>query len=332
MTVEKEFIRRNMPTANCHASTVLPLDDGSVIAAWFGGSKEGNDDVDIFYSVRNEDGFQPPKQISAGANLPHWNPVLFRHNDGRISLFFKVGKKIPKWKTYRCISEDGGLTFSQPEELVPGDRSGGRGPVKNKCIRLSGGRILAPASAENRGWNCFVDISDDDGMTFRKSGIIKAGPCFPLTNKANGYSPNRIPMIQPTLWESEPGKVHMFTRTSLGRIYRSDSDDSGETWCEAYPTELPNNNSGIDAVFTPDGLLYLVSNPVGENWGERSPLTLQVSSDNGRSFTTAAILEEEKKDSEFSYPAIVYKDGFLHITYTWERLNIVYARIKIKRS
>ncbi|MBR6701826.1 MAG: exo-alpha-sialidase, partial [Clostridia bacterium] len=172
MTVEKEFIRRNMPTANCHASTVLPLDDGSVIAAWFGGSKEGNDDVDIFYSVRNEDGFQPPKQISAGANLPHWNPVLFRHNDGRISLFFKVGKIIPKWKTYRCISEDGGLTFSQPEELVPGDRSGGRGPVKNKCIRLSGGRILAPASAENRGWNCFVDISDDDGMTFRKSGII----------------------------------------------------------------------------------------------------------------------------------------------------------------
>ena len=29
---------------NCHASTVLPFGD-TVVAAWFGGSKEGNDDV-----------------------------------------------------------------------------------------------------------------------------------------------------------------------------------------------------------------------------------------------------------------------------------------------
>ena len=34
-------------TDSCHASAVLPLPDGTVVAAWFGGTKEGNDDVKI---------------------------------------------------------------------------------------------------------------------------------------------------------------------------------------------------------------------------------------------------------------------------------------------
>ena len=44
----KEFICDPLPTPNCHASTVLPLGDGSVLAAWFGGTKESSADVDIW--------------------------------------------------------------------------------------------------------------------------------------------------------------------------------------------------------------------------------------------------------------------------------------------
>lgn len=329
MSFQKKFINNKMPTSSSHASTVLPLKDGNVCAAWFGGSKEGNDDVDIWYSIKTGDDFSEPQRISVDEKSPHWNPVLYLHTDGDISLFFKVGKKISQWKTFRCISKDGGLTFGKPEELVRGDKSGGRGPVKNKCIRLASGRVLAPASTENRGWNCFIDISDDDGLTFHNKSIIKTEFKFPLFNSQNGFSQNKIPMIQPTLWESSPGNVHAMMRTSVGRIYRSDSSDSGETWCEAYPTDLPNNNSGIDAVMIPNGRLFLVSNPVAENWGERSPLTLQVSEDNGKTFKVIKTLENEKKDSEFSYPAIVYDSGYLHITYTWERRNIVYCKIKV---
>ncbi len=329
MKATKEFVCENMPTANCHASTVLPLENGRTVCAWFGGTKEGKEDVDIWYSVKENGVFSYPVKLSENALVPHWNPVLFEHTDGKISLFFKVGKNIPRWRTFRSFSADGGKTFSAPEELVRNDRSGGRGPVKNKCIRLSNGRILAPASYEHTGWNCFVDISDDDGYTFRKSKRIKTEYCTPVFNSQNGFCKNKIPMIQPTLWESENGGVHMFTRTAAGRIYRSDSNDYGETWCEAYPTELPNNNSGIDVATSPDGRLFLVSNPVSENWGERSPLTLQVSEDNGKTFGLLLTLEEEKKDSEFSYPAIVYRDNALHITYTWERKKIAYWKIEI---
>ena len=155
MEILKEFIFENKPTESCHASTVLPLDDGRVVAAWFAGTKESADDVDILTSVRSEGGWSEPVRVSADRNIPHWNPVLFRRTDGKIMLFFKVGKKIPMWKTYFSLS-DNGVDWSEPAELVPGDISGGRGPVKNKPIRLRSGRVIAPASDERNtlwvGW------------------------------------------------------------------------------------------------------------------------------------------------------------------------------------
>ena len=67
----------------------------------------------------------------------------FPKEDGKIILFYKVGKLISEWVTWYMESEDEGHTFSEPQELVPGD-IGGRGPVKNKPIRLSDGTVLAP--------------------------------------------------------------------------------------------------------------------------------------------------------------------------------------------
>lgn len=329
MKAEKQFVCDKLPTFNCHASTVLPLENGNVVIAWFGGSKEGKKDVDIWYTVKDENGFCKPVRMSKARAVPHWNPVLFQRKNGEIVLFFKVGNNIPYWRTFYAVSNDGGYTFSEPKELVKGDKSGGRGPVKNKCLRLENGRILAPASTEHHGWICFTDISDDDGKTFRKSKRVMTEYESPVFNTLNGFSKNKIPMIQPTLWEDKDGIIHMFTRTAVGKIYRSDSTDKGETWCEAYPTDLPNNNSGIDLVKVPNGDIYLVSNPVSENWGERSPLTLSVSKDNGNTFKCIMTLEEEKLDSEFSYPAIVYMNGALHISYTWERKNVAYWKIEL---
>lgn len=52
VSATKEMIFDKKITDSCHASTVLPLDDGSVIAAWFGGSSEKKSDVKIYTSVR----------------------------------------------------------------------------------------------------------------------------------------------------------------------------------------------------------------------------------------------------------------------------------------
>lgn len=56
VSAEREWIFTEKPTDSCHASTVLPLDNGTVVAAWFAGSSESDDDVKILTSVRGTDG------------------------------------------------------------------------------------------------------------------------------------------------------------------------------------------------------------------------------------------------------------------------------------
>ena len=318
VSAEKEWIFTEKPTDSCHASTVLPLDNGTVVAAWFAGSSESDDDVKILTSVRGTDGkWGEPIRVSADPNVAHWNPVLFQNDDGTITLYFKVGKDTEYWKTYYSVSTDG-KNWAAPRELVPGDNSGGRGPVKNKPIRLKNGTILAPASTEIDGkWRAFVDISTDNGKTWNRTPEINSSFL--------GFF--KVPMIQPTLWESKDGSVHMLTRTKVGRIYRSDSYDGGKTWCTAYPTNLPNNNSGIDLDTDDSGRIFLVYNPVGIP-DIRTPLTLAVSFDDGKTFTKIKTFETGL--AEYSYPAVVVKGDTIHITYTYERNYIAYWQIKIK--
>lgn len=322
---KKEVINKaGTPTDNCHASTVLPLDNGEILSAWFGGSKEGKDDVDIYVSKRINGAWSTPQKISVDENVPHWNPVLFKLKDGKIALYFKFGKSIELvWKTYVTYSSDNGNTWSTPVELVEGDTTGGRGPVKNKAIYLSDGTILAPASHEPKdsAWKCFVDISKDDGKTWEMSEYIPTDE-----------SDEVIHLIQPTLWQDDCGDVHMLMRSANGKIFKSDSTDGGKTWSTAYDAGLLNPNSGIDLVRNGDKI-YLVSNPAGGNWGDRTPLTLTVSKDNGKTWELVLTLEEaevgREEDVEYSYPAITVKDGILHITYTYNRVSIVYWKVSI---
>ncbi|MCL2512395.1 MAG: exo-alpha-sialidase [Oscillospiraceae bacterium] len=314
----KEFIFAPGTIAeSCHASTVLPLDDGSVLAAWFAGEHEKADDVRIWVSKRRDGEWSYPVAVPSDKNVAHWNPVLDLRNDGTVCLYYKKGKTTPSWRTWFVLSKDNGVTWAQPQILVPGDKIDGRGPVKNKCIRLSNGALLAPASTEQRfQWRAFIDISYDDGATWQKQKNITRPR---ITDGIVG-------MIQPTLWESPPGSVHALIRSSGSRIYRSDSSDYGLTWGRAYATALPNNNSGIDCVKDDGGRVWLLYNPVEKNWGGRSPLTLAVTKDNGETWENVLDLET-REGGEFSYPAITYMDGRLHMTYTYDRKQVAYWEI-----
>jgi predicted neuraminidase len=206
-------------------------------------------------------------------------------------------------------SDDNGATWTKPEELVPGD-VGGRGPVKNKPIRLSDGGWLAPASTELKGWKPFADRSEDGGATWQRTED------FFIDRTATHMGG----AIQPAFWESTPGAVHALMRTAAGCIARTDSHDGGRTWSPVRRTDLPNNNSGIDALRIEDGRVLLVYNPVGRNWGPRTPLTLAVSTNDGKTWRNLAHLETEP--GEYSYPAIVRTAQGIAVSYTWKRERI----------
>ncbi len=316
--ISKSFIFESLSSApSCHASTLLPLGDDRILAAWFAGSREGAADVGIWTSVRSHNVWSQPQRIPGLPPVAHWNPVLHRTLDGEIILYFKSGMRIASWKTCYVSSPDG-ISWSAPRELVPGDTSGGRGPVKNKCIRLSNGTLAAPASSEPSGekWLAFVDISEDDGFTWSRQEYM-AVPQFQGED---------VGLIQPTLWQ-DPAGVHCLLRSNKGAIYRSDSAD-GRHWGLPYRTDLPNNNSGIDLAKDASERLWLVSNPVSENWGPRYPLTLSVSQDQGETFQTIETLESTP--GEYSYPAIVSHESRLYITYTYNRERIVFLEISLE--
>ena len=69
-----------------HASTVLPLGGDRALVAFFGGSREGGDDVNIWLAEKDENGFMPPRPITAH-DVPCWNPVLFASKPSVVRIF-----------------------------------------------------------------------------------------------------------------------------------------------------------------------------------------------------------------------------------------------------
>lgn len=305
----------------CHASTICRLPDGTLGTAWFGGAHEKAPDVAIWFSRREDGEWSVPVKIADREGIPCWNPVLYVA-DGRLLLFYKVGNEISRWQTMVKESEDSGKNWSEERELVPGD-FGGRGPVKNKCIQLSDGTVLAPASTEEGSWECFADLSADGGRSWKR------GENVPVDRE--GFFGSGL--IQPTLWQDDAGTVHMLMRSSEGAVFKSDSFDGGITWSKARRTALPNNNCGIDLARLSDGRLVLVYNPVSGNWAARSPIAFTVSDDNGETWGEPRILDHVPcrtniERAEFSYPAIIAEGNEVFITYTWKRRTIAFWQIR----
>ena len=329
--LQQEFIFEENEN-DCHASTVLELAGNRFLAAWFEGKKEGDDSCAIRFAIREENGvWTLPRTAAKVEPVAHWNPVLFRNDLGEIFLYFKVGRQIADWKTYVMSSSDEAVHWSTPVELVPGDDSGGRGPVKNPPILNSAGHIVAPASTEREGrWRAFVDISADHGKSWMKSAEIP----IPEVRVDDRYRHYRLGTIQPALWESADGTLHMFLRSNNHAIYRSESHDGGISWCEAYPTKLPNNNSGLSLTQFRGGRLLLAANLCASNWGCRHILSLIASDDNGETWSKPVTLAQclpgdirPGVQAEFSYPTLITQSDEKHfaLTYTWHRKKIVFA-------
>jgi len=306
-----EFIFDTAPFFACHASTIAES-KGALVAAWFGGSGEGRPDVGIWLSRREGVLWTAPVEIADGVlspqkRYPCWNPVLFLPKTGPLMLFYKVGPSPSAWWGMLKTSADGGITWSEARRLPDGIL----GPIKNKPVELAGGVMLCPSSTENGGWRVHFERTSDGGRTWLATPPVDNGLEFAA--------------IQPTLLVHGDGRIQALGRTRQGRIFQTWSEDGGKTWGRMTATDLPNPNSGIDAVTLADGRFLLVYNPVTEG---RTPLSVAVSED-GEKWRIAA--ELENGPGEFSYPAVIQtSDGLVHITYTWKRQRVKHVVLEPK--
>jgi len=305
----RSFIFRSAPPfAECHASTIAELRDGSLLAAWFGGREEGSPDTNIWGSRYDGEGWSDPFLL-AKEPVACWNPVLFAWPDGTLWLFYKVGENVSSWTGVYKVSEDDGRSWSAPNYLP----AGLLGPSKNKPILSSTGELVCGTSAETyNAWTCWVEIVSEGGRRWTRYGPIQ------VPGEPHG-------VIQPTLWELEPGHLRVLMRSTaqIGAICCADSTDGGRTWGDARPTSLPNPNSGIDAVKLSDGRILLIYNHTlrSDPHNGRYRIHMNVSRDGGDTWGGPVLLEDG--GIEYSYPAVIEaSDGRVHVTYTWNRRNI----------
>lgn len=123
---------------------------------------------------------------------------------------------------------------------------------------------------------------------------------------------NKVGIIQPSVVSLDGKKLHLYVRSTskIGKIRVAASSDDGLSGTRARTMDIPNPNSGIDAVTLRDGRTVLVYNTTSG----RTPLNLVVSRD-GEHFTIFYTLESQP--GEHSYPAMIQaRNGDLLITYT----------------
>lgn len=313
-----EFIYESAPFPQSHAATIAETPKG-LIAAWFGGTRERNPDVEIWVSRREGNRWTAPVSVANGivndsVRFACWNPVLYQVPGGGLLLFYKTGPNVAGWKGWMKTSADNGLTWSAAKPLGEGFL----GPVKNKPVMLSNGNIIAPSSTEGNGWKIHFEISEDKGKTWRKVGPINDG--------------KTLTSIQPSILIHKDGRLQVLARSKDRALIESWSSDNGETWSPVTKSTLPNNNSGTDAVTLKDGRHLLVYNHVyphdtlKNGKGPRTPLNVAISAD-GKKWYAVAILEDSPI-SQYSYPSVIQSaDGMVHVVYTWRREKIKYVKL-----
>ena len=310
--VSSEFIFEQAPFASAHASTIVQS-GGGLVAAWFGGTREGATDVGIWVARQVGGRWTAPVEVATGqqpdgTRHPCWNPVLFEMPDKTLTLFYKVGPSPQRWWGMRRSSRDGGQTWGEAERLPEGIL----GPIKNKPVRLSDGTMISPTSTETpeqpSKWRVHFERSTDGGRTWT---IVRPAP---------GADAAPIDAIQPSILFHSQNRLQAIGRSRSQRVFETWSEDGGKSWGPVMLTVLPNPSAGTDAVTLRDGRHLIVYNHTPKG---RTPLNVAVSRD-GKAWEAALVLESEP--GEYSYPAVIQAaDGLVHVTYTWKRQRIKHA-------
>lgn len=281
--------------------------DAATIAARFsadGGSSWSTDDVTFVH----REGEMNVMSVS-----------LLRLKDGRIALFYLRKNSVFDCKPYLRFSTDECRSWSEPVQCIGED---GYWVLNNdRMVELPSGRLVMPVALHARLGNDYnprgiamVYLSDDGGATWLRGKTVLECP----TGSRTGFQ-------EPGVVALKDGRLMMFIRTRLGSQYLSFSSDQGETWSEATASDIASPLSPASVKRIPStGDLLMVWNDhsnVPEAWravdqapsargGRRTPLTLAISRDEGKTWLNRQNLLDHP-DGWYCYTAIHFEGEHL---------------------
>ena len=321
-------------TQSVHSSTAVSLPNGNLLAMWYGGTREGHTDVNIYASVfdRKTQKWQKSKPIldryQVANDLDRYikkvgNPALIRHPAGPLVLTY-VSVSLAGWASSQInmmVSYDDGQSWHASKHLVTSPFLNISTLVKNNMVIYEDGTIGIAAYHELIGQFSELIRVSLDGEVINKyrisSGAETIQPAIAVHSKENAVTYMRD------------------TSKDIQKVRRSVTNDGGETWSPYENTVLDNPNSSVFAFLDSKNRSWLILNNAvkhvkhaRDNGGHQSRgnLALAMSMDQGLTWKIVHYFEKEvakkagDEESKYSYPWVTKSaNGEFNVFYTWNR-------------
>ncbi|MCB1207100.1 MAG: exo-alpha-sialidase [Verrucomicrobiae bacterium] len=303
---------------------IVPLKDGRLFLVYtrFTGGGSDHDTADLVSRVSSDGGHtwsdRDEMVVANAGGLNVMSVSLLRLQDGRIALFYLEKNSLTDCRPVVRFSTDEAASWSAPVGIIPDSETGYYVLNNDRVIQHSGGRLLAPLALHHRpdwekpDWNGEVGAyySDDAGESWKRSGQWK---------KAHDSGGKRVAAQEPGLIERKDGSLLMYIRTGAGELYRSESRDLGMNWSDPEPMGVasPQSPATIERIPGSDTLVMVWNDhshlPVAERKA-RTPLSLALSHDEGKSWSKTFVIEPDPK-GWFCYTAMEFTPEALLLAY-----------------
>jgi len=247
-------------------------------------------------------------------NEGDWNIMsvsLLRLDDGSIALFYLRKNSLADCRPLLRRSTDEGKTWSKPTEII-------KAPVgyyvmnNDRVVQLKkSGRLIAPVALHNLPGDAKPDwagivmcyLSDDNGQSWRRSNT---------TMKTHDKAGKRVMTQEPGVVELKDGRLMMFCRTDGGSQFVSFSRDGGDTWSALRASSIisPRSPASIERIPSTGDLLLAWndhSKITPELRGHRTPFTVAISRDDGKTWSAAKTLQDDPH-GWYCYTAMAFID------------------------
>jgi predicted neuraminidase len=331
-----------------HAAQLCWASNGDLLAVWMAGSGEGTAGMNVVLSRLSSPAgpWSDPERISEDDTRSEQNPLLWCEPSGRLHLLHTAqevrdpdaardseGAFSMQWtaRLRHRHSDDHGHSWSSSRDLID---------TTAFCRH-------PPLLQQDGSWYLPIYRSTAEGGLFGHDFSEILHLEADLSVRAVIPVPNSLGRVHGSLVPSAVGNaLLLFFRSRLAdRIYRAQApmpcagSSDPPLFSEPVATDLPNNNSSIQALRLSSGRLALIFNRFGlspeepQQWGEarwprtRWPLSVAISDDDGRSWpwirdimTSQGFCGEDNwfANGRLEYPTLLEgPPGVLHAAFSW---------------